>query len=658
MHLDTYLHSVIDAEYDICKDSLLPGSGIKNFGFVKIGFIPIPIYVYYDFHDEALRFYHKDDYLFAPSRKENKTNNKANNDSQYVYMGDFEKVQIPKTRSLSSGIAINFDGSHPTPMFYLKGKDSAPEFDIIYPDGKRYNFDELYQTSHEDTPYPETIFFYVNKMKNTTYVGLNNPEAGKYTLITKNKDESGDIEAGLFKPIQQLKATLNSSKARSTIDSININLQNTTSSSVTIYAANKKVFNTGYEISRTYKNLSDGVHSLQIDRNSESLHSGYYHVYAKIEDTNGIPYFVWLDNKLKITNEQSAPHHEEVSVTLKDGKAGVSWRANDEYNFKYHHLHLYKNGSEDKQHSHLYGPDEENFNLHGLEPDTEYEVEIESLNNAGYTTRSNRVSFKTTNDILYEGAPDLYVDVNQTQYYTKQNQYPTISVCNSGFNSIQSSILEIYYKKPISNGRLNDHEVQNILPKTCSNIAVNISDETIDNMSFDYSDVADTLFVKIKKTSPTEYADNNNFENITFKEPIFIEAKAVLIINKGWNLISLPLTSNTLSLKNLHEVKRIWQYDALNGWIKNPKQIYPGKGYMLEAEEAFSIEVNGRVDELSHINYSKGWHLLGASKDLESLHKDERIKLTWVLRDGIWIKDPEQINANEGYWIYINKGEE
>jgi subtilisin family serine protease len=65
-------------------------------------------------------------------------------------------------------------------------------------------------------------------------------------------------------------------------------------------------------------------------------------------------------------------------------------------------------------------------------------------------------------------------------------------------------------------------------------------------------------------------------------------------------------------------------------------------------------ELNGTVapETLIDINsLQSGWHLLAAHKELNSLKDAYSLKALWTYKDGLWSKNPTQIEKGRGFWI-------
>ncbi len=96
----------------------------------------------------------------------------------------------------------------------------------------------------------------------------------------------------------------------------------------------------------------------------------------------------------------------------------------------------------------------------------------------------------------------------------------------------------------------------------------------------------------------------------------------VINITPGWNAVSIYLKSKETSLLKYLEDKpyRSVFSPSGEGWIfsirdsnaKNLSVLQPGRGYLIDSSENFTIEVRGKAVELPYrITLGKGWNLIG-----------------------------------------------
>ena len=164
-----------------------------------------------------------------------------------------------------------------------------------------------------------------------------------------------------------------------------------------------------------------------------------------------------------------------------------------------------------------------------------------------------------------------------------------------------------------------------------------------------------------------------------------------LTLQKGWNLISLPvdvsINSKDIGLYFGFDVKMIWGYKDgkwsayspnnsiqkiidKNNAIDKLAKLVANRGYWIYMDKKSNSEFSGTV--LANIDYndlSKGWHLLGSQEitDVKEMVDDNNISIVWKYSNNSWkaISNKENINktikehynlinsikSNEGFWI-------
>lgn len=164
-------------------------------------------------------------------------------------------------------------------------------------------------------------------------------------------------------------------------------------------------------------------------------------------------------------------------------------------------------------------------------------------------------------------------------------------------------------------------------------------------------------------------------------------AAGTLSLQAGWNLISLPLLSGSVSPASLFgaAVEEVWAYDtgnsaAVSGWltytegapegVNTLSTLEPGRAYWVKVSSGLSVTVSeasleGPVTPPS-VTLHTGWNLIGpfglpgdteksVHDGLESLldeHGEETWTALWALEEGV-LATPSVIEVGHGYWIYI-----
>ena len=574
------------------------------------------------------------------------------------YLGEETPVAFGRSaRTPYEPIDLTLEAGHDTPMIAVSG-DLAPIFDVIFPDGTRYDFDDCFQGSPHDTPYPDTLFFLVDEPLQTTYLALNHPEAGTYRLIPKNA--INNLQVRIIDPAKQIGGALikNSVMTRASEASYTLTLENVKDADVTLYAVKEKKLNLGTPISETHEGLGAGSHRFTIDTNNGILHSGHYYVYAKIEQPGRVPRFVWLEDAMqKIYHDQSHPHHEDISVKVNAGTVEVDWIDSHHEAYKYHKLHVYHDGVEDPAHVMHHFADAEVFTIEGLAPETDYEVRIESVNNDGFKTVSQPVAFRTTRE-GFTGAPDLYVDENRTIHHTQTEHRIIVTVCNRGTADAENALMDIYYNVAQPHARIEETHVGPLAKGACKQIEVPTDADVYDFVTTHHADSKDALIIKIDETAPREYAYDDNHDYVPFSDGLHLypPLERTIALKKGWNCIALPLYVKEVHASEFGAVSDIYEYDPyLERWYHNPHELHTGRGYWIKSDSDKNITVKGQTYTTDITDVKPGWHIFGSGEEVTDIQSHTNVDVAWIYRDGTWVLNPESIAPGECYWTKIKE---
>lgn len=164
-------------------------------------------------------------------------------------------------------------------------------------------------------------------------------------------------------------------------------------------------------------------------------------------------------------------------------------------------------------------------------------------------------------------------------------------------------------------------------------------------------------------------------------------AAGTLSLQAGWNLVSLPLLSGSVSPASLFgtAVEEVWTYDtgnsaAVDGWltytegapegVNTLSVLEPGRAYWVKVSSGLSVSVSeasleGPVTPPS-VTLHTGWNLVGpfglpgdtekpvhdAFASLLDEHGEETWTALWALESGT-LATPSVVEVGHGYWIYI-----
>jgi len=143
------------------------------------------------------------------------------------------------------------------------------------------------------------------------------------------------------------------------------------------------------------------------------------------------------------------------------------------------------------------------------------------------------------------------------------------------------------------------------------------------------------------------------------------ESAKVIPLNKGWNLISIPLR---LQNNSVTAVFKGINYSSIIGYGYNwtvPSEIDYTKGYWINSIKNQNITLNGTIPVNTLISLNPGWNLIGYPTLNESegdiVFKDINNSLISVFsyRNGTWFsyssRNDMLIKPGYGYWVNVDK---
>ena len=152
-----------------------------------------------------------------------------------------------------------------------------------------------------------------------------------------------------------------------------------------------------------------------------------------------------------------------------------------------------------------------------------------------------------------------------------------------------------------------------------------------------------------------------------------------LKLDKGWNLISIPMQPENNSInfvlapidgKYLDVAawngKWIYRSYAYGDWFGDLSEIEVGRGYWLNMKENANLTIEGTIVSNLDIPLKKGWNLVGMPAlepvplpELNINYKDiATYENKWIYRSyayGDWFGDLSELAAGNGYWVNVNE---
>jgi uncharacterized repeat protein (TIGR01451 family) len=152
-----------------------------------------------------------------------------------------------------------------------------------------------------------------------------------------------------------------------------------------------------------------------------------------------------------------------------------------------------------------------------------------------------------------------------------------------------------------------------------------------------------------------------------------------LNLNRGWNLISVPIRPYDTSLSSVlapvegryldvasWDSQWVYRSYAYGDWFGSLSTIEPGKGYWLNMREPASLTVSGETITEFNLTLHGGWNLIGWPSlepvPLNNLSVDYVDAATWdsqwIYRSyayGDWFGSLSSLEPGKGYWLNVKE---
>ena len=156
---------------------------------------------------------------------------------------------------------------------------------------------------------------------------------------------------------------------------------------------------------------------------------------------------------------------------------------------------------------------------------------------------------------------------------------------------------------------------------------------------------------------------NSNSENILTDVEggeLTIKKKSVtktVNINKGWNIVSMPLTADDMYYQSIFPSAASQPY-VFNAGYQKVDSLETNPGYWLKFSDAVTQTVEGVPAETEEIQVEEGWNLIGSFADEVSTQNiysipDGIIESPFFEFENGYVV-PERLLTGKGYWIKTN----
>lgn len=313
-----------------------------------------------------------------------------------------------------------------TPYVFIKvistNENSSADFNLTLPDGTKFTPDTA--LADKNSPNIDKIFFMSNANAKEAYYAIKNPENGSYKLDINNKSELGGYTVSVIYPNDKPKIILDdgTDEVWDGSSAINISWKDSdkdNDAKISLYYSTE---NSGHRGTPIAIDISeDDVVDNYDWTPSEDIQSGDYYIFAKIDDGEYAPTFVYRAGKITINNSKAPEAPKNIVITPIDGGLQVKWDSISGSELSYR-IYVSENGV-DKVYDFASGTDNE-YIVHGLKNNTLYNVQVQTINKEGYSSvLSNPVSAQTPfNANNPGGAPDLTIDTTKSSVISRDNK--------------------------------------------------------------------------------------------------------------------------------------------------------------------------------------------------------------------------------------------
>ena len=359
------------------------------------------------------------------------------------------------------------------PYVFIKvlsnNENSSADFNITLPDGTK--FTPTTAIADKNAPNIDKIFFMSNSNAKEAYYAIKNPTNGNYVIGINNKSELGGYTISVIYPNDKPQIALDSGTDEVWDGSSPINITWTDSdkdndAKISLYYSTQ---NSGHRGTPIIIDISEDNETDSYDWTPPSdIQSGDYYIFAKIDDGEYAPTFVYRTGKITINNMKAPEVPQNIIISPIDGGVKVKWDSVVGSELSYR-VYISEDGS-DKVYDFASGTDNE-YTVHGLKNDTLYNVQIQAINSEGYASLlSNKISVQTPfNANNLGGAPDLMIDTTESSVVSADNKIDgdiTIKVFIKNIGDIDASFAKVKcYYGDMDDSSLIDTKILGILEK-------------------------------------------------------------------------------------------------------------------------------------------------------------------------------------------------
>ena len=497
-----------------------------------------------------------------------------NNPNLYL-KGFGGEVQVFKTTHKFSKTSNNLvTVNKNVPYVFIKvisnNENSSADFNITLPNGDK--FTPSTALADKDAPNIDKIFFMSNSNAKEAYYAIKNPENGSYKIDINNNSKLGGYSISVIYPNDKPKIVVEDGSDMTWDGSSAINIAWTDSdkdndAKISLYYSTE---NNGHRGTPIAIDISEDDTADNYDWiPSADIQSGDYYVFAKIDDGEYAPTFVYRKGKITINNSKAPTVPQNIKVTPIDGGLKVTWDSIAGLELSYR-IYVSEDGV-DKVYDFASGTDNE-YIVHGLKNDTSYGVQVQAINSEGYVSLlSDIVSAQTPfNKNNPGGAPDLVIDTLKSSVTSSNQKIDgdiSIKVFIKNIGDIDASFAKVkcYYGKMDKESLLDTKAVGTIEKDGNITLEFNFNTQTLDQND------SRMFYILIEDVVSDELITTNNVAvlksklsknediNSDFEVNILDYMKVQVMIDSGNTDLSADINNDgSIDTDDLTLIKSLW----------------------------------------------------------------------------------------------------
>jgi len=558
-------------------------------------------------------------------------------------------------------------------------EEKYPDFSLTLPDGNIYS-SGMVPTTVDNDDYTYGIYFFANEGAHESYYAIQTPPQGEYTVTTINESSIGDNQWVLYGPNSPPEITVNTPSTR-------IDWDQTSDIQITFTGSdaddNNAVISLFYDDNNTGNNgimIANGI-SADLSANTfswvidDSVESGTYYIYAKIEDEVNAPVFAYSTGTLNIVSPWAPQTPSNLTPDSTNGILSLSWDENPETDLSGYRVYLSDTPSDYTYQYNFNVGLVNNYEIEGLTNGKPYAVAISAINYSGLESVLSDPIEVTGTDT--QGSPDLCLDKsNSTITSVSGTLDGTLTIqariSNTADHESFSARIECYYGQLSQSNMIESRLIGGIAANSYMDVMFEIDSdniESIHDLQYFYINIVDVVLPELNESNNMDVIVNS----LSFTHEI--------VLNAGLNLISMPNSPESTAISPfLQSISNKIDYVATflnNSWQfyypdkessqSNLTDLVAGNGYYFAMKSSATLNVSGSIATSTRF-LGNGWNLLGLTTRCEiplaeALNSvDGNYSRVWALENGAWqMYDPansilsnlKTLKPGLGYFILV-----